>query len=214
MADIKLNAQIREGLGKNKVDKLRVDQIVPGVMYGKGEENVNVQIIEKELHKAYMGAGSSTILDLVIDGKSVPVLFKEVKRHPFKNQYVHVDFYKINMKESLRLMIPITLEGRDEIRLQPSVLTQQLNEVDVECLPSDIPAAAVVNVADMQYGDQIYVKDLDIFANEKLTFHTDENELIATLSEPKEVVEEEEVTEEMSAEVPTVGETEEAAEEE
>ncbi|MDO5689838.1 MAG: 50S ribosomal protein L25 [Tissierellia bacterium] len=207
MADIKLQAQVREGKGKNKVDKLRAEQNIPGVIYGKGEENLAIQMIEKELHKAFLSAGSSVILDIVLDGKTIPVLFKEVQKHPYKNQYTHVDFYKINMKESLRLMVPVVLEGRDEIRLQPSVLTQHLNEVEVECLPSDIPQAAVFNVQEMQYGDTIYVKDLDIFADEKLTIHTDAEELVAALSEPREEAVEEDVSDEEMGEVPTVGET-------
>lgn len=215
MADIKLNVELRDGIGKNKVNKLRAENVVPGVVYGKGEEPRTISITEKELHKVYSSAGSSTIIDLVIDSETIPVLFKDVQRHPYKNRYTHVDFYMIDMKESLRIMIPIILEGRDDIVLQPSVLTQQLNEVDIECLPIDIPQSAVASVVDMQYGDQILVKDLDIFENEKLTFWTDPEELVATLLEPRE---EEEIEEDLdseidAADVPTVDETESEGEE-
>ncbi len=215
MADIKLNVELRDGIGKNKVNKLRADNVVPGVVYGKGEEPRTIAIVEKDLHKVYLSAGSSTIIDLVIGSETIPVLFKDVQKHPYKNRYTHVDFYMIDMKQSLRIQIPIVLEGRDDIVLQPSVLTQQLNEVDIECLPVDIPQSAVANVVDMQYGDQILVKDLDIFGNDKLTFWTDAEELVATLSEPRE---EEEIEEEIdgeidAADVPTVGETESEGEE-
>lgn len=210
MAEIKLNVELREGIGKNKTNKLRAEKIVPGVVYGKGVEPKTISISEKELHKVFLSAGSNTIIDLVLGSENLPVLFKEVQKHPYKNRYTHVDFYMIDMKESLRIQIPIILEGRDDIILQPSVLTQQLNEVDIECLPIDIPQAAVYNVAEMQYGDQVLVKDLDIFSNEKLTFWTDAEELVATLQEPREEVEEEETDETIdAADVPTVDETEE-----
>lgn len=209
MAEIKLNVELREGIGKNKTDKLRAEKIVPGVVYGKGVEPKTISISEKELHKVFLSAGTNTIIDLVLGSENLPVLFKEVQKHPYKNRYTHVDFYMIDMKESLRIQIPIILEGRDEIILQPSVLTQQLNEVDIECLPVDIPQAAVYNVTEMQYGDQVLVKDLDIFSNEKLTFWTEAEELVATLQEPREEVEKEETDETIdAADVPTVDETE------
>lgn len=215
MAEIKLNVELREGIGKNKTDKLRAEKIVPGVVYGKGVEPKTISISEKELHKVFLSAGTNTIIDLVLESENLPVLFKEVQKHPYKNRYTHVDFYMIDMKESLRIQIPIILEGRDDIILQPSVLTQQLNEVDIECLPVDIPQAAVYNVTEMQYGDQVLVKDLDIFSNEKLTFWTDAEELVATLQEPREEVEEEETDETIdAADVPTVDETEDQGAEE
>ncbi|MDO5718135.1 MAG: 50S ribosomal protein L25 [Tissierellia bacterium] len=215
MAEIKLNAEMRDSIGKNKVNKLRAKQIIPGVIYGKGEDTRTITVTEKDLAKVYTQAGTSTIVDIVIDGEATPVLLKEVQKHPYKNQYTHVDFYALNMKELLKINIPIVLEGRDEIKLQPSVLAQQMNEVEIECLPVDIPQSAVANVIDMQYGDQILVKDLDIFSDEKLTFLVDPEELVATLSEPREeeIEEEEEALDVDAADVPTVDETEEDSEE-
>ncbi len=211
MSEFKLEAKKREGTGKNKVDKMRVEKLVPSVVYSKGKDSQNIVLSEKEFNKIYLEAGTSNIIDLDIEGSNQPALIKEVQKHPFKNQYIHVDFQGVDMTVKMKVIIPVVLEGRDSIRVQPSVLMQLINEVEVECLPADLPSEAVINVEEMQIGDNVTVKDFDIFGNDKIDVLIDAEEVVATLSEPREEVIEEDV-EEVSAEVPTVDETEEAAE--
>lgn len=213
MADIKLQAKRRDAVGKNRVDKLRVKGQVPGVLYHRGEENSLVQFEEGAFDKVFKEAGTSTIIDVVLDGTAYPAIIKEVQRHPFKNLVLHCDFQTIRMDEVLRISVPIHLEGRDEIRLQPSVLTQALNELDIECLPADIPESVSINVVDMTFETPLFVKDLDIFGDEKVTILHEEDEPVAILSEPQEELEEEEDLEDIdAADVPTVDETEEGGE--
>lgn len=215
MADIKLNASKREGLGKNKVDKIREEKLVPAIIYKRGEDNIPVQIEAGEFDKVFKEAGSSTLIDVLVDGEKHVAIIKEVQRHPFKNIVLHADFQTIRMDETIRISVPIILEGRDEIRLQPSVLNQILSELEIECLPGDIPEEVSISVVDMDFETPIYVKDLEIFGDDKITIHHEEEDLVATLSEPQEVEEEEETDEEEmdAADVPTVDETEEDAEE-
>lgn len=213
MSEFKLNAKLREGVGKNKVDKLRAEKLIPSVIYAKGKDSENLVLDAKEFDKVYLSAGTSNIIKLSIDGADKPVLIKEVQKHPFKNQYIHVDFYGVDMTEKMRVVIPIVLENRDSIRVQPSVLMQLVNEVEVECLPADLPSEALVNVENMQIGDTLLVKDLDIFSNDKVEILLDVEEAIATLSEPREEVIEEDV-EVDAADVPTVDEEKEEATEE
>lgn len=208
MSEFKLEAKIREGVGKNKVDKLRVEGLVPSVIYSKGKESQNIVLEAGEFSKIYAEAGTSNIIDLTIDGKEQPTLIKEVQKHPFKNQFIHVDFVGIDMSEKMRVVIPIVLEGRENIRIQPSVLMQLLNEVEVECLPADLPSEAKVNVEAMEIGDTLLVKDLDVAINEKVEVLDDIEEAVATLSEPREEVIEEDVEDADAADVPTVEETE------
>ena len=163
---------------------------------------------EKELRKVHLMAGTSSLIDVKVDGEEHTVIIKDVQKHPFKNHYVHVDFKEIKMGEVANFTIPVVLEGRDEIRLQPSVLMQLLDEVEIECLPKNLPNEAAVSVIDMQYGDTFEVKDLDVFKNPDIKVLNDETEAVCSLSEPKEEVIEEDV-EEVSADVPTVSETEE-----
>lgn len=203
-----LNLKNRSEKGKNQVDKLRAEQIVPGVIYSKGNEAKTVSAVEKDLLKAYQKNGTSSIFKVDVEGTSQQVLIKELQMHPFKNQILHFDLYLIDMSEKIKVNIPVVLEGRDEVKVQPSVLLQVVNEIEVECLPADLPAEATVNVVDMQIGDSILVKDLDVANNSKIEIFVDLEETVATLQEPQEEVLPEESSEEESVEVPTVSETE------
>ena len=208
MTNYKLDMQKRDKVGSNAVRKLRVKELIPGVIYGKDFEPINVTVDEKELRKVHLMAGTSSLIDIKVDGEEHTVIIKDVQKHPFKNHYVHVDFKEIKMGEVANFTIPVVLEGRDEIRLQPSVLMQLLDEIEIECLPKNLPNEAAVSVIDMQYGDSFEVKDLDVFKNPDIKVLNDETEAVCSLSEPKEEVIEEDV-EEVSADVPTVSETEE-----
>lgn len=212
---MKLVLNKRESKGKNKVDKLRANGEVPGVLYSKGNDAKMLYGLEKDLLKAFADEGYSNIFEIEVDGETTSVLFKEVQMHHIKNAMVHFDLYEVDMNTELTVEVPVVLEGRDEVKVQPSSLIQVLNEVTVTCLPKYLPSEAVVNVVDMQIGDVITVADLDIYGNENIKIDMDSEETVATLVEPTEEKEPEE-GEEVSAEVPTVSETEakEEAEEE
>lgn len=204
---MKLVLNKREAKGKNKVDKLRVNGEVPGVLYSKGNDAKMLSGLEKDLLKAFADEGYSNIFEIEVDGETTSVLFKEVQMHHIKNAMVHFDLYEVDMNTELTVEVPVVLEGRDEVKVQPSSLIQVLNEVTVTCLPKYLPSEAVVNVVDMQIGDVITVADLDIYGNENVKIDIDAEETVATLVEPTEEKEPEE-GEEVSAEVPTVSETE------
>lgn len=213
MASPKMNIELRTGVGSNKVNKLRAKNLIPGIIYKRGAETLNVQVSESEFRKVYREAGTTSMIDLELDGKTHPVIIKDLQMHPVKNQFVHIDFQELNMDEKIRVLIPINLINRDNIQLQPSVLTQLLNEVEVECLPGDIPTTADVDVMDMDFIDPLFVKDLDIASNEAITILAELDTVVCTLSEPSLEEElDEELEEEMdAADVPVISE-EEAAE--
>lgn len=213
MAAIKIQVEKRTGLGKNKVDKIRDKDMVPGVLYGKGEDTKHVQVDRRMFEKVYKSAGMSTLIDLELDGEVAPVLIKEVQMHPFKNEYLHVDFQQLNMDETVKLTLPITLVGRENIQHQPSVLVQQLDEIEIECLPKDIPEDIVVDVSNIDFTTPIFVSDLEIFKNEDIVIFREADDVIASLIEPTEEVIEEEEEEVLEAdEVPVIGEEDEEAE--
>lgn len=214
MAAIKIQVEKRTGLGKNKVDKLRGKDFVPGVLYGKGEETRHIQVDRRIFEKVYRSAGMSTLIDLELEGEIAPVLIKEVQMHPFKNEYLHVDFQQLNMDETVKLTLPVTLVGRENIKEQPSVLIQQLDEIEIECLPKDIPEDIVVDVSNIDFTTPIFVSDLEIFNNEDVVVFREADDVIASLIEPTEEVIEEEEDEVLEAdEVPVIGEDDEEGEE-
>lgn len=206
MEDIRLNIELREGKGSNATRKLREDRIVPAVIYQRGEDNMSVQMLENELDKVIEQAGTSTIITLVLDGKEKKVLIKDYQKHPYKNRYLHVDFQGVRMDETIKVTVPVVLVGRDEISLQPSVLIQNLDEIEVESLPAYIPQTAEVHVKDMEYEESKFVKDLDIFEDENVTILAEDDEVVCTLTEPKEEIIDEDAEEVDAADVEVIGE--------
>lgn len=214
MAKIVLQANKREATGKNQVKKLRNNELIPGVIYAKNQENVNVQFTARDFEKVLRQAGTSTIISLDIDGEGKEVLIKDFDSHPYKNQFLHVDFQAINQNETIRVTVPVVLLNRDDMEVVEGVLVQNLDDVEVECLPKYIPQTADVDVKEMQIGDNKTIADLDIFSNENITILAEEDDVVCSLQE----VSEEEIIDEDAeaadaADVPTVDETEEDEEE-
>lgn len=217
MSELKVHATERSELGKNRANKLRQEKKVPAVVYGRDKENLHIALDARELEKVYGSAGMTTIVDVVLGDNEVPVLFKEVVRHPYKNQFIHVDFHAINMNERIRVQVPVVLLNRDDIRAEGNfVLMQGVSEVEIECLPADIPEEIAVDVSALGYDEPIFLKDLPIYQDENVTVHADGEEVIASLTEVQEQAEEEETEgeETSAADVPVVGEEESEDEEE
>lgn len=216
MAAIKIQVESRPEIGKNKVDKIRQNNFIPGVLYGKGEGATHIKVDTREFEKVYREAGTSTLIDLMLDGKTSPALIKEVQTHPYKNQYLHVDFQLLDMDEKVRLTVPINLIGRENITHQPSILIQQLDEIEIECLPAHIPDSIDVDVSNIDFATPIFISDLEIYKNEDITILRDPEDVIASLVEPtmeEEIEEAEDGELEVDAEdVPVVGEDEEEEE--
>lgn len=208
MNTIKLNLVNREHTGTSGAKKTRGEGYVPGIFYAQDSEPVAVAAKANELEKVVDEAGTSALVDVNVNGKDYKILFKEIQSHPFKNQLIHFDAYGVNLKEKIKLSIPVVLEGREDIRVEPSVLLQLLEEVEVECLPTSLPSDAIVNVADMQIGDTLTVADLDVASIDDIEVLTDLEEAVCSLQEPREeeIVEDEDDAD--AAEVPTVDETE------
>lgn len=210
MANIVLQADKREATGKNSVKKIRNNELIPGVIYAKNQENVNVQFTARDFEKVLRQAGTSTIISLDINGEAQEVLIKDFQNHPYKNQFLHVDFQAIDQNETIRVTVPVVLVNRDDMVAVEGVLVQNLDDVEVECLPKYIPQTADIDVKEMQIGDNKTIADLDIFANENITILGDEDEVVCSLQEvSEEVIENEEAEVADAADVPTVDETEE-----
>lgn len=210
MAAIKIQVERRTGIGKNKINKLRQKNFVPGVLYGKGEETEHIQVDNRIFERVYRSAGTSTLIDLELEGSIAPVLIKEVQIHPFKNQYLHVDFLKLDMDQTVKLTIPITLVGRDNIKEKEGILMQHLDEIEIECLPNNIPQSIEVNVSDIDFNTPVLISDLDIFSNDDIVIFREADDVIANLTAlmPEEELDEigEEAEETEAGEVPVIGE--------
>lgn len=207
MTTMKMQIEKREVFGKNKVNKMRVENLIPGVIYSREKETQHVNINSIEFLRVYRVAGTSSMIDLELDGVSTPVIIKEVQRHPVRGNFTHIDFQELNMKEKIKMHVPISLLNRDSIKLQPSILMQFLDQVEIECLPGNIPFNAELNVENMDFTTALFVSDLDIAKDDNIEILTELDQVVCSLSEPSATIEEDD--EVVSAEVPTVAETEE-----
>lgn len=218
MSSIKMNIENRSGVGSNKVNKIRANKEIPAVIYSKSNDAKNIKVKASEFERVYRQAGTTSIIELNLEGDSIKAIIKDIQKHPIKEEYLHVDFQELSMDEKIRMSIPINLINRDNIRLQPSVLAQSIDEVEIECYPGDIPTSADYDVIDLDFSTPVFIRDLDIAQNEDITIITDEDEVVCTLNEPTydEDAEAElaEMDGEVDVEVPLVdGEDEEEEEE-
>ena len=209
MNDKRLQAQLREDIGTGMAKKIRRDNMVPGIVYSKGEETRHLNVDQLEFIKVFRKVGTSSLMELDFDNEVVPAIVKSVQRDPVKGQVIHIDLQKLDMNEKINLTVPLTLLNKDSIALQPSVLMQMLDSIDIECLPGDIPEEIAIDVSAMTYETPLYVKDLDIVNVESVNVLTDLESIICTLNEPtmseEDAEEGAEESEDPSA-VPVVGE--------
>ncbi len=154
----------RAASGKGANRKLRQSGVIPGVFYNAKGDNVLVQIDAKSLDKACKTLGRNHIFDLAIQGESdtVKSLIWQVHRHPFKNQIYHMDIYGVEMDKKLKLIVPLTIEGDSPGKKAGGRMDIYREQVEIFCLPSEIPEHIVVNVSNLNLNQTIHVKDLPL----------------------------------------------------
>ncbi|MFA5155290.1 MAG: 50S ribosomal protein L25 [Patescibacteria group bacterium] len=197
---IKLSAQLRKSQEKLGPDSL------PGVLYGKGIDNKNLQLKRVDFDKAFGEAGESNLIDLSVGEDTVKVLVKEVQRNVLKNYYTHVDFYQVNMKEKIKTEIPLHFIGEAKaVRELGGALIKDIDAIEVECLPSDLVDHIDVDISVLNtFEDAIHINDLKLPAGLTLLRHT--NDVVAAVKEPKVEAEPEPVAEGAAAETAATGE--------
>jgi len=195
MIEINLSAQKREVLGK-KVATLRRQGSLPAVLYGKEFDALPVTISAHEFEKVFKQAGTSTIFLLKINGEEHDVLVKELERDPVTQQPCHVDFYRIKKGERIRVTIPLVFtEEAPAIKELGGVLVTSKDEIEIECLPKDLPRQIAVSLADLTEIDSaIHIKDIIAPAGVEILDGPDE--LVAVITAKKEEEEEKVILEE------------------
>jgi large subunit ribosomal protein L25 len=194
----KLNASVRTVSGK-KVKTLRHQGILPSSIYGHKFEPISIQVNEKEMAAIFAHTGESGLVDLVIDEKTLPVLFRNPQYHPVTGMLTHIDCYKVNLKEKITTFVPLEFVGESLAVKSGKILVEVMNEVEVEALPSDFPEKIEVNLAKLETIDsEITVADLEVDRT-KIEIKNEDTQVVVKVEEPKveEVVE---VTPEVGAE--------------
>jgi large subunit ribosomal protein L25 len=214
MAIVVLKGARREQVGKGISRRLREAGSIPAVYYGRGEEPVALSVHAKELDSILHGsAGSNVIVDLKVDGDAAAdrkALLREIQRHPVRGNILHVDLQHISLSERITVEVPVVLLGIPTgVKDGGGILEHLLREVEVECLPTDIPDKLTVDVSHLNIGDSVHVSDL---VSEKATVKTEAERAVASVVPPT-VLEEVKPAEEAQAE-PELVKKEKGAEEE
>ena len=190
MASANLSATARDNGGKGVARKLRGDGRVPAVVYGHGRDPQALSINTRELERLLDHiAAESTVIDLDIDGKPARTLIREIQRHPFKRQILHVDFQELVAGEKISVSVPIVLLGvPDGVRMDGGILDQTMRELEIEVDPSNIPNHVEVDVTKLTIGSSVHVRDIPV--PEGVDVLDDEDASVCVVSAPRAVIEE------------------------
>lgn len=190
MATVSLSANAREASGKGGARQLRMNGQIPAVIYGHAREAQSLTLNARDLDKMLEHIqAESTVIEVSVGGKTSKTLIREIQRHPFKRQILHVDFQELVAGEKVVVSIPITLVGVAEgVRLGGGVLDQTLRELEIEVDPSSIPDHIEYDVTSMVIGDSVHVSDLKV--PEGVEIQDDPESSVAVLAAPRAVIEE------------------------
>lgn len=164
MATASLSASARPDTGKGVARTLRAAGRVPAVIYGHARAPMGLSLDARELGKL-LGriAAEATVIELSIDGAQARTLIREVQRHPFKKQILHVDFQELVAGEKVIVRIPLQLVGTsDGVRLSGGIMDQPLRELEIRCDPVIIPSHIDVDITALGLGDSIHVRELKL----------------------------------------------------
>jgi len=205
-----ISASQRKAQGTGASRRLRRSGRVPGIVYGGNQGAVNIELDHKELYRNLTDEKfHASILTLQLDGGAEQVLLRAFNMHPFKAQVQHVDFQRVSKDRKIHMKVPlhfVNAEKSQGVKEQAGVVSHVLNELDITCLPDDLPEFIEVDLISLSVGKSVHARDLVLPKGVESTLHKDENPVVATCILPALIVEEEAaVTEAVpaAADVPT-----------
>jgi large subunit ribosomal protein L25 len=184
-----LEAQPREAGTKNHARRVRREGKIPAVVYGAGKDAQPVSVDPRHvLRILHSDSGHNTIFDLAMNGgERTKAMIVDWQYEPIKGHLLHIDLKRIAMDKALRVSVPIELQGVPAgVKTEGGILEQMLREVEIECLPGDIPSHIDVDVSELTFGKVLRVSDLP--HNEKIKFITEANQPVAHVTSVKEEV--------------------------
>ena len=210
---IEINARKREAQGTGASRRLRRTGNVPGIVYGGSGDAVTIELNHKELYQHLTNEKfHASILSLKLEGKVEDVLLRAFNMHPYKGHVQHIDFQRVSKDKKIHMKVPlhfINAEVSPGVKEQGGIPNHVLNELDVTCLPDDLPGFIEVDMGQLTIGHSVHVKDLKLPKGVEAVLHRGENPVVATIIQPVLITEEETTAAVVSAaDVPT---TEQAA---
>jgi large subunit ribosomal protein L25 len=193
----------RKAQGSGASRRLRREGKVPGIVYGVGTPT-NVELDHNALFHALNNEKfHSSILTMKLEGKSDRVLLRDVQRHPFRAQVMHVDFQRVDENSTIHMRVPLHFINADvspAVKLSSAIISHVISELDVSCLPKDLPEFIEVDLSQLTAGHAIHANDLSLPDGVTVVIHgQNKNPVLASAVIPRGAVEEAETTEAAAA---------------
>jgi len=157
-------AELRDDSGTSSSRRLRRSGMVPAVMYGAGKESIKLNIGHNQLlYKLSTPSFLTSILNIKVQDKEVPVFIKDIQIHPSKKQIIHLDLQRVIADQAIRVTVPIHFIGEDlsdGVQLEGGTVTPLLNEIEVSCLPKNLPEYVEVSVEELKLDELLYLSDI------------------------------------------------------
>jgi large subunit ribosomal protein L25 len=182
---IEFNAKNREAQGTGASRRMRNAGRIPGILYGGEAKPQAIEMDHNELFQALRKeAFYSSVLTMNLDGKKQMCLLRDVQRHPFRQLILHLDFQRIDATHAIHQKVPlhfINAEIAPGVKLGGGMVQHVLTEVDVKCLPKDLPAFVEVDLKDLAAGHSMHASELKLPAGVELVLHKGEDPVVATI---------------------------------
>lgn len=165
METIDISIQVREEMGKGKAGRVRRGGQLPGIFYGPKAQPVPLKIDRKELLKRISDLGASHLIRMKSDSSLLDdkvALIKQVQMHPVTGDVIHVDLYEVDLQETLTVKVPLHFEGKAQGVVRGGILQPIVREIEVECLPQNIPSHLTLDVSLLDIGDALHVSSLSL----------------------------------------------------
>ena len=183
----KLNVAIRDKKGTSSARRIRLKDQIPAILYHSGLDALSLSVDKKELYKALKTG--QVIFEVKIKDEDQFVLVKDVQYHPVNDNIMHVDFQKVKEDEKISLEVPLRIEGESEGVKAGGILVQIVSTITVQCKPTTVPEALIIDVTNLELNSSLSVKDIELAADVEIM--TDEDLAVVSVQEPKEEVVEE-----------------------
>ncbi len=189
-----LEATVRTDKGKGASRRLRRANQVPAIVYGADKETTQIALAHNKVWQAQEHEGFySHILTLEIDGKKEEVILKDVQRHPYKTLVMHLDFQRVDAKQKLHTNVPVHFINEESVTKTGALVVHTMTELEVTCLPKDLPEFIEVDVAGLEVGQNLHISDLKLpkgVESVELAKGEDHDLTVVTVSAPKKAAEE------------------------
>ena len=197
MQEKHLTAELRSDFNKGANRRLRKVGRIPAIVYGH-DEPIAISISEREFHKEFHTISESTLIQLAIEGKDRQVLVKDYQEDIIRGEILHIDFFEVEKGKALHTNVPVVLDGSPVGVREGGVLEHGIYELEISCIPKDLPSEIHIDISGLNIGDSIHVGD--VTAPEGVTILNNDDQTIAVCAMPRAVVEEEEEEEALEGE--------------